>query len=92
MKTINGSKVTVSMVTEFDFTREEADRFLATNPDARNELMNELLSTKNPNPESYGSHRATQLYDAIGKAMVGWREQELKQLGNGPEFTLGDEP
>lgn len=88
MKTINGEKISCSMVVEFDFTKAEADRFLAARPEIRPQLIQELLSTKHPNHEPHGgAHASSQFLEAIGKAMVQWRENELKQL---PEFSGGN--
>ncbi len=88
MRTIIGDKVTCRMVVSFDFTKAEADEFLATPSELRSKLVDDFLSYRYPNPDPTDCYNRGAFYEAIGKAMAGWRESELKQL---PESTEGGE-
>lgn len=87
MKQINSKTVTVSMVIQFTFTAQEADEFLAAPSEDKGDVMQNQLSRKHPDRMGYTTHIIQQYTDAIGKAMVQWRENELKQL---PEYTQGE--
>lgn len=73
------NKVEVQFFSRYEFSREEADRFLATAPGERASLLNDMLDGRHPlhEEDEFNVHK---FREEIGKAMVNWREKELKML------------
>jgi hypothetical protein len=79
MRNLNGNTFEASLCVTFEFTPEEADRFLAAKIECRGGVLDEILSHKSPLPEQ-SSYNATSFFEKIGKALAEQRERELRQL------------
>jgi hypothetical protein len=82
MRNLNGRNFEAGLCVTFEFTPEEADRFLAAKTEDRGRALDEILSHKSPLPES-SSYNAESFFKKVGEYLAQMRERELRQLPEG---------